>query len=135
MSESDILSLDGTVVGDCPAIVELAKDKPKVQQRKSKKFKKRSEQANKSSRSDSIDAAKKLFVKNVTEDTPREHFNSIEVDIPKNADGTARGFARLVFSSEEAAAEASEDLQDSNINGRIIKLDGVNCNGSGTKVL
>lgn len=133
MSESDILSLDGMVVNDCPVIVELAKDEPKVQQRKSKKFKKRSEQAHKSSRSDSIDAAKKLFVKNlswnVTEDTLREHFNCIEVDIPKNADGTTRGFAYLTFSSEEAAAKASEDLQDSNINGRIVKLDRVHFKG------
>ena len=140
MSESDILSLDGMVVNDCPVIVELAKDKSKVRQGKSKKFEKRNKlQVNRSSGSDSLEDNKTLYVKNlnwnVTEDTLREHFDCRDVHIPKNADGTLKGFAYLMFASQEAAVKASEDLQDSNIDGRIIKLERVAAKGSGGKGL
>lgn len=117
MTESEVAELNGIDMENSNLNIELAKDR----------------NANKDGNQKSTtwskggDDNKTLFVKNldwnVTEDQIIDHFGCKHARLPRHEDGSIKGFAFIEFDSEGDATKALEDLQESELNGRNLKLD------------
>lgn len=111
-------TLDGAEVNDSVIAIDFARPRPERTERRERRA------------PDGEENKCKLFLGNVswdlTADDIRGAFESFgelqDVHVPRDQDGRARGFAFVLYTTEEAAAAAKEQMDGAELDGRNLSI-------------